>query len=222
MTETTTETDEVGEYAAALGRPLPRWLVVLLGVLTITTVTGTALSPYLLVEAPILLVGLSPDAHHIALAAPQASFVWLLLVGTARRVVGMIATYGLVSHFGPAGMEWMLERWPRLERFVRWFERLFRRFSAPLLIVAPSYGTAALAGATGMTWRRFVPPMVVGQLAFTAGLLLFGASTSALIEPILEFVRTHVWECTAAMVMIVAAQRLYARWRRRPKMAASS
>lgn len=201
---------------ATPGRPIPRWVVLLMTVLTIASVIGTALSPYLLVQSPLLLVLLSPDLLHIVLAAPQTPFVALLLVGTGRRVVAMVATWALLAHFGPAGVEWAVQRWPRLDRLFRWFERVFRRFGAPLLVVAPSYGTAALAGVTRMPWRSFFGPMLAGQTAFTAGLMLFGESTAAFIEPILAFITAYVWECTAVMICVVALQRLYARWRRRP------
>lgn len=197
------------------GRPIPRWIVIGLAILGVGGVVGTALSPYLLVEHPLLLVALAPDGHHILLAAPQAGFWPLFIIGGLRRVLGMVFTFALLAHFGPSGMKWAGNRWPKLAGVVQWFERLFARIGAPLLIVAPSYATVALAGASRMPWRTFLLPMVLGQLAFTAGTLLFGSSIQNLIDPILAFVSTYVWECTAVVALAVLGQRLYARLRRR-------
>ena len=197
------------------GRPIPRWVVIGLALLGVAGVIGTALSPYLLVEHPLLLVALAPDGHHILLAAPQAGFWPMFVVGGVRRVIGMVFTFALLAHFGPSGMQWASGRWPRLAGVVRWFERLFARVGAPLLVVAPSYATVALAGASRMPWRRFLPAMVVGQLGFTAATLLFGTSIQAFIDPILAFLTRYMWESTAVVAIAVLSQRLYARLRRR-------
>lgn len=52
------------------GAPAPRRRVLLaLGVLSGLTVLGTALSPYLLTEHPLVLLGLNPGGRHLVLVA---------------------------------------------------------------------------------------------------------------------------------------------------------
>ena len=44
---------------------LRRWVFALLAVVTVMGVLGTALSPWLLVRWPLVLVALSPDVRHL-------------------------------------------------------------------------------------------------------------------------------------------------------------
>lgn len=114
---------------------------------TVTSLVGTALSPYLLVKSPLLLVALSPAAHHVALAAATVDPVSLIAVATLRRVLTGLSAYGLGYLYGQAALDWVEQRHPRLARLVRLVERLFARIGVALLVVAPAPTVAVLAGA---------------------------------------------------------------------------
>jgi hypothetical protein len=98
-----------------------------LAVLTLASLLGTALSPYLLVERPLVLVALAPEARHVALAAAAVDALPLIAVGTSRRVLMALASYGLGILYGASAITWVEQRYPRLARLVRFLERLFAR-----------------------------------------------------------------------------------------------
>ncbi len=142
----------------------------LLTVLTVASLLGTAMSPYLLVNRPLLLVAVSPAAHHVALAAASVDPTALVAVATLRRVLTGIGAYGLGYLYGRAALGWLDERYPRLAKVLGWLERQLARFGVPVLIVAPAPAVALLAGAAGAN-------PVLSLLAFTLGQALLNSVT---------------------------------------------
>src|SRR5687768_2121274 len=77
-----------------------RAIVAFVVVMSALGIIGTALSPYLLVKHPLLLVALNPDGRHLLLVAPDVDFLPLLAVAAPRRVLALLATYGLAGLYG--------------------------------------------------------------------------------------------------------------------------
>src|SRR6188472_749971 len=111
---------------------------------TVASLLGTALGPYLLVRSPLGLVALSPATHHVAMAAATVAPLPLIVVATVRRVITGLAAYGLGYLYGSAAITWVEQRHPRLARVVRFVERLFARSGVALLAVAPAPTIAVL------------------------------------------------------------------------------
>jgi hypothetical protein len=104
-----------------------------MGALWALSTLGRASSLYLINNAPLLLVAMSPMGSHVLLAAALANPIALLAVTIARRLVFYTATFYLGRALGPYAVQWVEARARHFGRFVRFVERLFAR--APRLVV---------------------------------------------------------------------------------------
>jgi len=191
----------------------------LIAVLTAANVIGTALSPYLVLEHPLLLIALSPDGRHVVLVAGAVPTTWLVVLGTARRFLALVAGFGLGALYGDAAVTWAEQRVPRLTRVIRFIERLFERFGLFLFALAPLPGIAVLAGAARTRFVLFALAGVLGQAAWIRLTVEFGEAVSAWTQPILAFVSRHVVATTVVVAALVALQQWVAHSKRsaRPK-----
>lgn len=188
------------------------WLV---GALTAASLIGTALSPYLLVKSPLLLVAISAAAHHVVLAAASVDPFPLLLVATLRRVLTGVAGFGLGAVFGPRALEWVEARQPRMHRWLLYLQRLFTRFGVVLLVVAPAPTLAFLAGMASRPLRWVLPALIVGHTLWNAITYYVGDTLSARTELLVDFLGEHLLESTLLCAGFVAVQQLLRRWSRR-------
>ena len=187
--------------------------------LTVIGAIGAALSPYLLVEYPLLLVGLSPDMRHIVLVAARVGFIPLLLLGTLRRAVAMAVTYGLGAVYGYAGLRWAEKKYPRLGQLIRFFEAMFKRLGAPMLVFWPTYTLSGLAGAARTPFAVYLVAMTLGQAAYVSVGYYFGGSIAAWTDVLIGFLQKHMVASTAVCITLVLIQQTVALWRRRAKRA---
>jgi membrane protein DedA with SNARE-associated domain len=191
----------------------------LLAGVTLASLLGTALAPYLLVKSPLLLVALSPAAHHLALAAASVEPVPLIVVATLRRVLTGLGAYGLGYLYGRTAIEWLEQRHPRLARLVRFVERLFARFGVALLVVAPAPTVAVLAGAARSRLTAFLLALTLGHALWNTATQYLGDTFARRTDLLTEFVGEHLLEstllCVAAVVLQQALTRLLRR-RRQP------
>ncbi|HEY3496132.1 MAG TPA: hypothetical protein VGK73_15645 [Polyangiaceae bacterium] len=187
----------------------------LLGVITALSLLGTALSPYLLVKNPLLLVTISPAAHHIVLAAASVDPVPLLAVATARRIVTSIGGYGIGLLYGRAALGWLEPRYPRLARFVAWVEGLFARWGVLLLVVAPTATVALFAGAARSRLIAFVLAVAVGHALWIGVTIYVGDAFAVWTDRLTHFVGEHLLESTLVCVTAVTLQQAWSRRRRR-------
>lgn len=185
-----------------------------MAVLTALSIAGTALSPYLAVEHPLLLIALSPDNRHVVLVAGDVNAAPLIVLAVVRRVLGLSATYGLGFVYGHRFVTWTKERFPRWAGFVRLFERIFERAGAPALLVLPTYTMSGLAGASRTPPWTFLVAVTVGQLALVSALAYFGDAIAAWTGLIVAFLADNLLEATGIVVAFVALQQLIG-WRRR-------
>ena len=184
----------------------------LLALVTIASLAGTALSPYLLVKSPLLLVAISPAAHHVALAAATVDPVPLVTVSTLRRTLTSLAAFGLGALYGPAAVSFIEQRYPRLARLVALLERLFARFGVLLLIAAPVPTVAVLAGAARSRLVHFLPAVVVGLTLWTSLTYTVGDALSRWTDLLTAFLTEHLLESTAVCVVLVVLRQSYLRF----------
>lgn len=175
---------------------------------------GTALSPWLLVEAPLLLIALSPSGRHLAMAVLTESAPLIILVATARRVLALAATWLIGAIYGRVAIAWASARFPRVARFITWTEGLLTRFGAPLLVVAPGFTPSLLAGVSGIRFPTFAAAVSVGTAFYCALTVFFGEALAGWTRPILDWLVEHVVGATIVCVVLVSAQQLWSRWRR--------
>lgn len=190
--------------------------------LTAASLLGTAFAPYLLVKSPVLLVALSPAAHHVALAAATVE-PWLLIsVATLRRVLMGLSAYGLGYLYGLAALAWLEQRHPRLAQFVRFVERLYARFGVALLVVAPAPTIAVLAGAARSRLPYFLLALTAGHVLWNTLTQHIGDAFARRTDLLTAFLDEHLLESTLVCLAVVALQQGVSRLLRRRRARAAS
>ena len=149
------------------------------------------------------------------LVGPDVPLAVQLAIGVPRRVLGMACTYGLGLLYGRALVTWAEKRLPTVAKVLVWFESVFARFAVASVLLWPAYATSALAGSHGMPMRRYVPAMVVGQIAFVLVSYYLGASVSEWTERLTDAAAEYMWESTAVFASAVGLQQLGSWLRRR-------
>ncbi len=188
-----------------------RLAIAFVGFITLLGTIGSALSPWLLVRHPLVLVALSPDWRHILLVAAESDFLSVFAVSEPRRAAGVLSMYGLGYFYGLRVIEWFELKAPRLGSFLRWLEELFERLGAPLLIVFPSYTLGAMAGAARTRFRIFLPAMLAGQAVYISTSYYFGDALRDWTKPFLRFLADNLVVSTAVCVALVLGWQLWSR-----------
>jgi membrane protein DedA with SNARE-associated domain len=189
-------------------------ILALLGLVTITNLVGTALSPYLLVKSPLLLVAMSAAAHHVALAAATVDPLPLIAVATLRRTLTSLAAFGLGALYGPMAVAWLEQRYPRLARLVRLLERLFARWGVLLVTIAPVPTVSVLAGAARTRLVLFLAALVAGLTLWNSVTYTLGDALSLWTDLLTAFFRAHLVESTLVCIALIALQQGYLRFAR--------
>lgn len=192
-------------------RYIPHLLGVL-GVLLTADTLGTAFAPMLAVRAPLVLIAFSPMGRHLVLVAPETTLPAFVAVASARRLLAFAVIYFLARAYGEGSFKWVEQRYARLGRTARVFERTFRR-AAPLAVLLLPGMCAPLAGATGMPPRAFLPLAALAVVGWVTVAYFVGDALSAWTAPVLDFVRAHIASTTAVCVLAV----LLYEWRRRAR-----
>jgi membrane protein DedA with SNARE-associated domain len=201
----------------------PRLRSAILGLLflvTLASALGTALAPYLLVKSPLLLVAVSPAAHHVVLAAATVEPLPLIVVATLRRVLTGLGAYGLGYLYGRAAIQWLEQRHPRLARLVLLVERLFARVGVALLIVAPAPTIAVLAGAARSRLSVFLIALTLGHTLWNIITQHLGDSLARSTDLFTAFLDEHLLESTLVCVAVVVLQQAFSRLLRRKRQPA--
>lgn len=187
----------------------------LLSVLTAASLLGTAFSPYLLVKSPLLLVAISPAAHHLVLAAASTDPLPLIAVATLRRTLTGVGGYGLGLLYGRAALGWLDQRYPRVARLVAWLERVFARFGLALLLAAPAPTVALFAGAARSHFLLVVGALLLGHALYSSITYYVGDALALWTDVLTSFVGENLLECTLVVAGLVALQQAVGRGRRR-------
>lgn len=187
----------------------------LLSVLTAASLLGTAFSPYLLVESPLLLVAVSPAAHHVVLAAASTDPLSLIAVATLRRTLTGIGAYGVGLLYGRAALGWLDQSYPRVARLVAWIERVFARFGLALLLAAPAPAVALFAGAARSNFLLAVAALLLGHTLYSTITYYVGDALALWTDVLTSFVGENLLECTLVVFGLVSLQQAVARARSR-------
>lgn len=168
---------------------------------------GDALSPTLLVSAPLVLVALVPKNRVFVLTAPLVDFTPFLVVGLVRLLLTDPLFFILGRLHGRRALRWLEQR-SASPHFVQRAERWFRRASYPIVAFSPSSIICALAGATGMPAVPFFITNVAGTIARMTLIWWIGDVFSEPLLEVVDFVRDYsVWLTGLTLVIVVFAFR---------------
>lgn len=174
---------------------------------------GTALLPWWLAHAPLVLIVLTPALQHVVLTAPLIDPVVLIAVATARRVLSLLAFYWLGGLYGHRLVRWIERRSNNLGAYIRVFERLIGRFEMLALVVFPIHTVSGLAGVAGVRWGRFLIAVSLGQLVQLYATVAFGEVIAEWTVPLVTAITRHLVPATAVCIGLVALHLLIGRWR---------
>ncbi|MFO7589502.1 MAG: VTT domain-containing protein [Acidimicrobiia bacterium] len=177
-------------------------LVVPMVTIMVVATIGDAISPTLLVEAPLVLEALIPRNRFLVLVAPQVGFWPFFVVGMVRLLLTDPLFYVFGQRYGDAAINWTEQRMGA-PGSVRAIERWFRRAAYPIVVIAPNNMICTLAGASGMS----VPGFAIANFGGTAvRLVLIWWAGEAFSEPLLDvvdLVGRYRWWFTLATIVIV-------------------
>ena len=178
-------------------------LVVPIASIAVASSIGEAISPTLLVDAPLLLVALVPRNRYLVLAAPQLAFWPFFIVGMVRLTLTDPLFYLFGRRHGDAAIHWT-ERRVGAPGSVRRLEQGFRRAAYPVVAIAPNNLVCVLAGASGMSIGGFLLANLGGTAARMVLIWWLGSVFSEPLLDVVEFVSRYRWVLTAATVIVVA------------------
>ena len=192
-------------------------LVVPIVGIAIASSVGDALSPTLVVDAPLLLVALVPRNRFLVLAAPQLDFWPFFLVGMVRLALTDPLFYLFGRRYGEAAIAWTEKR-AGAPGSVRRIEHWFRRAAYPIVAIAPNNIVCVLAGATGMSVAGFLVANLGGTAARMVLIWWVGDVFSEPLLDVIDFVGRYRWIFTAVTVVIVVWSVVRARRGRRSEI----
>lgn len=177
----------------------------------VTGIIGTALSPTLVVDHPLLMVALNANNRYLILVTNDIGTVAFFTLAILRRVIPTIAFYLLGRWYGHRAVKWLAGREPASTDVVAVVQRLFDRFGAWIVAFAPMTFTCLLAGASRLRPKVVIPIVVV---SITARLILIrwlGSEFSGTLESVVDWIdrtRGPLMVVTVGLVLITAwAQR---------------
>jgi membrane protein DedA with SNARE-associated domain len=177
-------------------------LVVPIVVIAVASSVGDALSPTLVVDAPLLLVALVPRNRFLVLAAPQLDFWPFFLVGMVRLALTDPLFYLFGRWYGDRAIDWTEQR-IGAPGSLRMLERWFRRAAYPIVAVAPNNFVCVLAGASGMSVVGFLVANLGGTAARMVLISWVGDVFSEPLLDVVDFVGRYRWWLTGVTVVIV-------------------
>ena len=188
-----------------------RTVITVMVVAFVTGIIGTALSPTLVVDHPLLMVALNANNRYLILVTNDIGTVAFFTVALLRRVIPSIAFYLLGRWYGRRAVLWLAGREPASTDVVAVVQRLFDRFGWGLVAIAPMTFTCLLAGAARLRPRVVVPIVVVSISARLVLLRWLGAEFSGTLESIVDWIdrtRGPLMVVTVGLVLLTAwAQR---------------
>jgi membrane protein DedA with SNARE-associated domain len=196
----------MSEQTAEGQRRIP--LAVLVTPIVILSVLGTVadvIGPGLINERPLLQMFLNPRNRYLLLASPQVDAVTFLVVGFTRLVLTDPLFYLLGAQYGDGALRWA-ERKMGDTGFIAGLERFFGRFGSAIVLVAPSGYMCLLAGAAGMSVRRFVALNVTGTLGRLLLFRFLGEAFKDELFAVLGFIQRYQWWLIGLSLVVVALQ----------------
>ncbi len=206
---------ELVAQLSSVDRALVLRCVSVMGVLGVASLIGVGSSLYLLNHHPLVLIALSPLGRHLLLVAPTVDPLAFITVAVSRRLIFYLASFQMGRALGPAGVDWLEFRSPRMGRFIRWLQAMFVRAAHAVVFFLPGPALSTIAGSAGMHARVFVPLVTLG-LIFRMGVLIGIAEwLRAPIELLLEWIDEYWIPGTVLLLAAIGAHHGYTRRSRR-------
>ena len=206
--------DESSEAPVAGGRLAGGWFVAIV-IITLGRAVAVALLPPLLLEAPALLILISPAAADLVIAAPLLP-AWLYF---SAAMVGALVQTAIAYNFGQAlgerALVWLQSRSAGAKRSTTRILGWLERGTVAVILATPGLTVSALAGVSGVPPRRFYPLLVLGNLLWTVGCFVFGAALTDQLELLYAFVGKYAPELTVGAASIVVIQFVWSKLRQR-------
>lgn len=190
-----------------------RWLAAAAFLALAVNSLGSVLSPYLLVDHPLVLLGLNPQGRHLVLVANHVDFWQAATVAGVRRGIQFMAIFALATLYGRQLLQKVEGKRPWAKRLVGLVERAYGRFGLWLVAFVPVAGIAGLAGLAGTSWWRVAVAMLPGQIAIAAAWLWVGESLSTWTEPLVAYLSEAALEATLLSIIAMLAYQLWSRIR---------
>lgn len=204
------------DYAATLSaedRRIVRICLTALAVLGTGSLIGVAFSLYLVEEAPLLLIGISPLGRHFVLVAPKVDPLAYLAVGILRRLAFYLPCYFLGRSLGPVALVWLEARARRFAAWVRFTERIFARGGYLVILLGAGPTTSTLAGISRMRLPVFI---LLATLSLSFRLMLMYELADVFREPLerlLAWIEQYRLPGTIALIAAIATWQLFKRRR---------
>jgi len=183
-------------------------VVVPILLLSAAGVAAMALTPVLLRDAPLALLVLEARNRYLLLVADRVDLVPFVVVGVLRRLASDPFYFLLGRWYGDAAVRWAAggrgeEHLQRLRSAadLPWFARL----ADVAVLLFPGALVCTLAGAAGMSPRRFAVLDVAGSIAVVAGLRWLAGVAAGPIAAIVAFNDANAGWLTAVFIAVTAA-----------------
>ncbi len=194
------------ESAEGVGKRVPLPLLIGgIGIFGVLTVTGTALSPTLLVEQPLVLVAMNPVWRHQMLVSPVTDALIYFPIVIARLLITDPLYFLLGRDYRDDAVKWMRRQSGRSLRTVNWLEGAFQKAGPLLVFLAPVGLVCLLAGAARMKVPKFAVLNVLGTIFGVTIVRYFGKSLEGPISIFTDFVSEHKALLTLVTVLFVMA-----------------
>jgi membrane protein DedA with SNARE-associated domain len=185
-------------------------LVVPIATVTALGTLGTALTPYLAVHHPLVLLVLEARDRNLVLAR-HVALVPYVVVGSVRRLLTDPLFFLLGRDYGDAGVRWIEGKGGG--PVVRFTERLFRAAAYPMLVVFPGAVVCTLAGEVGIPTSIFLVVVTVRTVAAVFLIRWLAGVFGPQVDAVLHFFDRFTLPATAATIVAVVLWILWDRHR---------
>ena len=176
---------------------------------------GLALFPVLLVEAPALLLVVSPMLTHLVLAQALLGPVAFFAAGLAGSVLQGAVAYHFGLALGDKARIWLEGRGAATHQATTRLLAGLERAAPLVLLLFAGPPVCALAGVSRVRAWMFYPVMILAQVLWIGACWVFGAALPEQLAEIHAFVKAHVLELSVLAVVWVGGTWLVKRHRRR-------
>lgn len=158
-------------------RPISRKVLAgVFGAIIMSRFAGFFLSPLLLIQAPVLLLALSPMVLHLGLVSSFIPEYQYYAVGVTVALLHSFSGYFLGRDLGAAAFTWCLENYPAQRRKLNLLSRWVERSSVVSLLLFPGPFLSVLVGSFRMGRRKFFALTLGAQVLWTVMCKFVGTS----------------------------------------------
>lgn len=172
-------------------------------------IAGAAISPLFLAHAPLALLVISPVIAHLVIVAALSTAAPYYAIAIPITIAQCILGFFLGRMQGPFIVQFLVRKGLSTEDKL---QRLLAplRVSAPLLVFAvPGPIVCALAGASAVPRRTFLPALVGSQVLWIVLCRLFGQALLGSIAAFREGIVRHAIPLTVVTLFIVIIVRFF-------------